>query len=345
MAAHNFRRTPHVATDADLKKQLNDLIRGYWTTQALYVAAELDIAGRLTSGRKTAEELAVEAGADADALYRILRALASIGFFEEDEQHRFGLTTMAEVLGTPGGSGYARLHGKELYAAWGNILGTVRTGEPAFIKTHGMPLFDYMTEFPERGEIFSNAMFGHHGAETGPMVDAYDFSAFKRVVDVGGADGAMLIGMLERLPNLTGTLFELPQIAELARPNVERAGLADRLTVEPGDIFKGDLPAGADAYLLRHVVHDYHDDKTVQILSQCRKAAGPDGRVLVVEFVIPEGNEPFFGKWLDLMMLCYGGKERTAEQYREVFSRAGLELTRVVGTSMPISVIEGVSAR
>jgi hypothetical protein len=134
-----------VATDAELKKQLNDMIRGYWTTQALFVAAELDIAGRLASGPKTAEQLASEAGANADALYRILRALASIGFFAEDDHGRFGLTTMAEVLGSPGGAGYARLHGKELYAAWGNVIHTVRTGEPAFVKTHGMPLFDYQS--------------------------------------------------------------------------------------------------------------------------------------------------------------------------------------------------------
>ena len=329
-------------TNADLKKQLNDMIRGYWTTQALFVAAELDIAGRIVDGPKTAVALADEAGANADALYRILRALASIGFFVEDDEGRFGLTTMAEVLGSSGGTGYARLHGQELFAAWGNVLHTVKTGEPSFIKTHGMPLFDYMTKFPERGEIFSNAMFGHHGAETVPMIEAYDFSGFEHVVDVGGADGSMLIALLQHVRHLRGTLFELPPVAELARPNVEAAGLSDRLDVRAGDVFAGEIPEGADAYILRHVVHDYHDDKTIEILTNCGKAAGPKRRLLLVEFVLPRGNEPNFGKWLDLMMLCYGGKERTEEEYRIVYEAAGLELTRIVPTRMPISVIEGV---
>jgi hypothetical protein len=330
-------------TDAELKKTLNDMIRGYWTTQALFVAAELDIAGRLAGGPKTSAELADEAGANADALYRILRALASIGFFVEDDAGRFGLTTMAEVLGSSGGTGYARLHGQELYAAWGNVLHTVKTGEPAFIKVHGMPLFEYMTEYPERGEIFSKAMFGHHGAETIPMIDAYDFSGFEHVVDVGGADGALLITLLGQIEHLKATLFELPAIADLARPKIVAAGLTDRLKVHGGSFLSDDVPAGADAYILRHIVHDFNDEKTIEILANCRKAAGSKGKVLLVEFVIPTGNEPNFGKWLDLMMLCYGGKERTVEEYRTVFREAGLELTRVVPTKMPISVIEGVA--
>lgn len=327
----------------DLKKQLNDMIRGYWTTQALFVAAELDIAGRLADGPKTSEQLASEAGANADALYRILRALASVGIFIEDEERRFGLTAMAEVLGSSGGTGYARLHGQELYAAWGNLLHTAKTGEPAFIKTHGMALFDYMTKYPERGEIFSNAMFGHHGAETLPMIEAYDFSGFTKIVDVGGADGSLLITLLDRIEHLQGVLFELPAIADLARPNVEAAGLHGRLEVEGGSFLNAEIPSGADAYILRHVVHDWNDENTVRILTNCRQAAGSRGKVLVVEFIIPKGNEPNFGKWLDLMMLCYGGKERTEEEYRALYNEAGLELTRIVPTAMPISVVEGIA--
>ena len=330
-------------TDADLKRQLNDMIRGYWTTQALFVAAELDIAGRLADGPKTAEQLANEAGANAEALYRILRALASIGFFVEDDEGRFGLTTMAELLGASGGTGYARLHGQELYEAWGNLLHTARTGEPAFIKAHGMGLFDYMTKYPDRGEIFSKAMFGHHGAETLPMIEAYDFSGFTEIVDVGGADGSLLITLLDRIDHLKGILFELPAIADLARSNVEAAGLNGRLRVEGGSFLNEEVPSGADAYILRHVIHDWNDENTVKILTNCRIAAGSKGKVLVVEFVIPKGNEPNFGKWLDLMMLCYGGKERTEDEYRTLYNEAGLRLTRVVPTAMPISVVEGIA--
>lgn len=330
-------------TDAALKKQLNDLIRGYWTTQALFVAAELDVAGRISDSPKTASELADAAGADPNALYRILRALASIGLFVEDDQGRFSLTALGEVLGSAGGTGYARLHGEELYRAWGEILHTVRTGEPAFIKVHGMGLFEYMAAHPERGEIFDRAMFGHHGAETIPMVEAYDFSGFSKVVDVGGGNGSLLITALERLAQAQGILFDLPGVVERARAAIEASGYGPRISIVGGSFLADDqVPPGADAYILRHIVHDFDDENTVRILSNCAKAAGTAGRVLVVEIVVPPGNEPNFGKWLDLMMLCYGGKERTLEEYRTLYSRAGLELTRVVGTTMPISIIEGI---
>ncbi len=329
--------------DADLKKQLNDLIRGYWTTQALFVVAELDIAGRIGAQPKTAVELAGDAGADAGALYRILRALASIGIFIEDGEGRFGLTPLGEVLASPGGTGYARLHGQELYRAWGNILHTVRTGEPAFIRTHGMGLFDYMAAHPERGEIFDRAMFGHHGAETIPMLEAYDFSGFGTIVDVGGGNGSLLMTALEKLPGVEGILFDLPGVVERARAVIERSDFVNRIGIAGGSFLdEGVVPAGADAYILRHIVHDFDDEKTLTILSNCRKAAGQKGRILLVEIVVPPGNDPNFGKWLDLMMLCYGGKERTVDEYRDLFSRAGLELMRVVPTSTPISVIEGV---
>ncbi len=329
--------------DADLRKQLNDMIRGYWTTQALFVAAELDITGRLAEAPKTADELAAEAGAHGGALYRILRALASVGVYAEDAEGRFGLTPLAEALGTSGGMGYARMHGRELYEAWGCLLHSARTGEAAFDRAHGMPVFDYMTRHPDRGALFSDAMFGHHGAETLPMIEAYDFTGFDEVVDVGGADGSMLITLLEQVDHLKGVLFELPPIAERARAKVEAAGLGSRLRVIAGSALEDEIPRGADAYILRHVVHDWNDENTVRFLANCRKAAGSKGRVLVVEFVIPTGNEPNFGKWLDLMMLCYGGKERTVDEYRTLYEKAGLELTRVAPTRMPISVIEGVA--
>jgi hypothetical protein len=333
-----------LSIDADLRKQLNDMIRGYWTTQALFVAAELDIAGRIAEDPKTATELALSSGADAGALYRILRALASIGFFFEDDEGRFALAPLGEALGSSGGTGYARLHGDELYRAWGNVLHTVRTGEPAFIKTHGMPLFAYMAKHPERGEIFDRAMFGHHGAETIPMVDAYDFSDFARIVDVGGGNGSLLITALERLEGVHGVLFDLPGVADRARAAVETSGLGERISIVGGSFLNEEVPPGADAYILRHIIHDFSDENAVTILANCRKAAGRTGRVLVVEIVIPSGNAPNFGKWLDLMMLCYGGKERTVEEYRTLYSQAGLKLTRVIPTSMPISVIEGVPA-
>ena len=329
--------------EADLRKQLNDMIRGYWVTQALYVAAELDIAGHLADGPRTPRQLAEKAGVQPDALYRILRALASVGVFVEDGEGRFGLTPLAETLGSPGGRAYAQLHGQELYRAWGRMFETAKTGNPAFIQAHGMSLFEYLTKHPDRGQVFDRAMTGHHGGETAPMLDAYDFSRFGEIVDVGGGNGSLLVETLNRHTGLRGVLFDLPDVAARARTEIGAACLEDRLRVVSGSFLEADaIPRGADAYVLRHVVHDWSDADTVSILRHTREAAAPDGRVLVVEIVIPAGNEPSFGKWLDLMMLAYGGKERTEKEYRELFEKAGLRLTRVVGTRAPVSIVEGV---
>lgn len=331
--------------EADLKKQLNDMIRGYWMTQALYVAAELDLAAHLGAGPLTREELAGRTGASPDPLYRILRALAGVGVFSEDDQGRFSLTPLAETLGSPGGRAYARLHGRELYTAWGRMLDTVNGGQPAFIEAHGAPLFEYLENNPDRGQVFDRAMTGHHGGETGPMLDAYDFSGFREIVDVGGGNGSLLVEALARHRSLRGVLFDLPRVVERAGADLVASGIGNRIRAVGGSFLdEGSIPAGADAYLLRHVIHDWNDADTVTILRHTRQAAAPNGRVLVVEMVIPAGNTPNFGKWLDLMMLAYGGKERTGKEYGRLFAEAGLDLTRVVDTGIGISVVEGLPA-
>src|SRR5262245_55079709 len=325
----------------DRKNQINQLIRGYWTTQAIYVAAELRIADLLAGGPQTPAELARKAGADSDLLYRVLRALASIGIFAEDEQGRFQLTPLAETLKSEGGqNAYAKLHGKELYQSWGKLLDAVRSGGPAFEKAFGMPAFDYFSRHPERGAIFDRAMTGHHGSETDPMLDAYDFSVFKEVVDVGGGNGSVLISTLARHRDLRAVLFDLPRVVDRARPAIEDAGLIDRCRIAGGNFLES-VPAGGDAYLMRHVLHDWRDEDAVTILRNCRAAAKPDAKILVVEIVVPAGNNPSFAKWMDLMMITYGGKERTEKEYRRLLAEAGLELTRIVPTRIGISVIEG----
>lgn len=327
----------------DVRKQLNDLIRGYWITQALFVAADLNIAAHLSAGPLTPQELAMRVGALPDAIYRVLRALASIEVFREDDQGRFELTPLAETLGSSGGQAYALLHGQELYRAWGCMLETARTGTPGFNLAHGAPLFDYLAKRPERGQVFDRAMMGHHGGETTPMLDAYDFSTFSEIVDVGGGNGSLLAGTLERHARLRGVLFELPQVAGRARNEIAGAGLANRIRVVEGSFLEpNSIPRGGDAYVLRHVVHDWNDEDTIRILRHTREAASPAGRVLVVEMVIPPGNGPSFSKWLDLMMLAYGGKERTEKEYRHLFEQAGLQLNRIVDTNAGISIVEGI---
>jgi len=332
-----------VAEAADFKNRMNQLIRGYWVTQAIYVVAELGIADLLADGPKTPAELAETAGANADLLYRVLRALASMGIFSEDEDGRFKLTPLADTLRDEGGGqrAYAQLHGKDLYQSWGKLLEAVRSGQTAFVEAFGMPIFDYMSQNPDRGAIFDKAMTGHHGGETEPMLDAYDFSSFEEIVDIGGGNGSVLVGTLTRHPGLKGVLFDLPTVATRARTAIEDADLQGRCRVESGS-FLETVPAGADLYLMRHVPHDWSDEDAARILRNCRSAMRPGGRVVVVEIVVPAGNDPSFAKWMDLMMITYGGKERSENQYRRLFSDAGYELTRVIPTRTGVSVIEGV---
>lgn len=202
--------------------------------------------------------------------------------------------------------------------------------------------FEYMTHNPDRHTIYDDVMTGVHGAETGPMLDAYDFSTFPTVVDIGGGNGSMLSAILKRHPSMRGILFDLPSVVDRTRTVIADSDLSNRLQVMGGDFFEV-VPPG-DAYVMRHVIHDWDDDQAAAILRNCRKAMNAGGRVLVVESVIPSGNEPFFGKWLDLMMLVVGGQERTEEQYRVLFSEAGLKLNRLVPTAHEVSVIEGINA-
>lgn len=326
-------------------QQLMRLMIGGWMTQAAYVAAELGVADLLTKGPRTAEELAEQTETHADSLYRVLRALASIGLFCEDAEGRFSLTPLADCLRSDSPESlrsFARMSGAELYQSWGKLLYSVQTGEQGFRKQFGVPFFEYMTAHPERHAIYDGAMMIHGIAETEPMLEAYDFSGFETVVDVGGGNGRMLAAILQRHPGLQGILFDLPGVVDRSRTIVSGLGLSDRCTMVGGDFFRS-VPA-ADAYVLRHIVHDWEDDDAVAILRNCCEAMNPKGRVLVVETVIPPLNEACFGKWLDLMMLIVGGRERTEAQYRRIFSEAGLKVSRIVSTAHEVSIVEGIRA-
>jgi SAM-dependent methyltransferase len=328
------------------EQMLNRMIVGSWVTQAIYVAAEIGIADILAAGPRTAEELARGLRMDGPSLYRVLRALASIDIFREDGEGRFSLTPMGKLLESdaPGSKrSLARMAGAEFYRSWGGLLPSLKTGGAAFDEVFGKPFFHYMSANPDRWRIYDDAMTGVHDSETIPVLDAYDFTPFETIVDVGGGNGLALAAILRRHPGIRGVLFDLPAVADRAREVVAGAGVSDRCRIEGGDFFDS-VPSSGDAYLLRHVIHDWEDGEAIAILKNCRDAMQPGGRVLVVETVIPSGNEPCFGKWLDLMMLVVGGRERTREQYGDLFSAAGLRLTRVVPTAHEVSVIEGVRA-
>lgn len=319
---------------------------GSWITQGISVAAELGIADLLAVGPCTATELADKTNAHGESLYRLLRALAGVGVFAQDAQDRFSLTPLSELLRSDAPfsqRAFAIMMGAEFCQAWGQLLHSVRTGEPGFNKRYGVPFFQYMTDRPDRHRIYDAAMTGVHGGETGPVLDAYDFGAFGTIADIGGGNGTALAHMLERLPGVNGILFDLPAVADHARPVMAELGLSERCRVEGGDFFTA-IPTGADAYVLRHIIHDWQDDEAIAILRHCQEALNPGGKVLVVEMVIPPGGEPSFGKWLDVMMLLVDGRERTQAEYDRLFRAAGLKLDRVIPTASDVSIVEGERA-
>lgn len=330
--------------DENAAGRLTQLISGYWASQAVYAAAQLGIADLLKDGPLPIEQLAAATNTKPDMLYRVLRALASTGVFAESTPGTFQLTPAAELLRSDvDGSqrALALMMGEEHYEVWGRLTEVLRTGENAFEKVCGAPIFEFLGRHPDKGRIFDAAMTGIHGRETLAVLNAYDFSGIRRLVDVGGGNGSKLSAILKRHPSLRGVLFDLPQVVDRAEPALREAGVADRCAVERGNFFTA-VPAGADAYLLRHIIHDWTDEQSLTILRNIHRAMTDDGRLLLVESVIPPGNEPFAAKFLDLtMMLIPGGKERTEAEYRKLYDQAGFQLTRIVPTTTEISVIEG----
>jgi O-methyltransferase domain/Dimerisation domain len=326
--------------DPTLNDQLSVLVNGYWHTQTVYVAAKLGIADLLKDGPRSADELAAATGTNPRALYRLLRALASIGIFAED-QGRFVLTPLAECLLNPSTKAMVTMRGEIQYRAWGELLYSIQTGEPAFEKQHGKPIFDYLAENRATGKLFDQAMTGVHGSETEAMLDAYDFSGIGTLADIGGGNGSVITAVLQKYPAMHGIIFDLPGVLQRTMTNLEAAGLTERCKVVAGSFFEI-VPPGADAYLMRHIIHDWDDDESLTILRNCRQALPRGGKLLVVEGIVPPGNEPSLSKFFDLsMMVLPGGMERTEHEYRQLFTAAGFRLTKIVPTRTWVSVIEG----
>jgi hypothetical protein len=325
--------------------QLFQMMTGFAVSQAIFVAARLDIAELIgDGGGEAVEDLARRAGVQPGPLYRVLRALASVGVFTEASPRRFANTEMSRLLraGVPGSQhAGAVMIAVHCYPAFEGLLDSVRTGRAGFETKFGVPLFEHLAKHPDEGGLFDKAMESIHGPETPAMIAAYDFSGFKAICDVGGGNGHTLLQVLRAAPGARGIVFDLPGVVERTGPHIAAAGMAWRCTVEAGSFFER-VPA-ADGYILRHIIHDWDDEKSVAILRRCREAAAPGARVLVVESVIPPGDEAHPGKWLDLVMLSVpGGKERTAGEYEALLKQAGWTLTRIVPTASPVSVVEGV---
>ena len=328
--------------------QLIEMATGHWISRMVYVAAKLGLADHLAGGPKTADELAGPTGTHAPSLYRLMRTLAHLGLLSEDAGQRFALTPLGEALkkNAPG-SAYATV--LTLASDWcangfGELLYSVQTGKSGVEKYLGMPVFDWFGQNPEMASLFSETMVGFHGAEPAAVAAAYDFSKMKTIVDVGGATGNLLTTVLGRAPGARGTLYDLPHVVRDAPTLIQSRGLAERVTIEPGSFFER-VPAGGDAYLLSHIIHDWSEAQCLTILGHCRRAMNPGGRLLLIEMVLPPGNAPHPGKILDMMMLVGpGGRERTEQEYRTLLEQAGFRLTRVVPTESAVSVIEAVPA-
>jgi hypothetical protein len=320
------------------------MITGIVFTHAIHVAAELKLADHVADGPRSAEDLAGVTGTDSNSLYRLLRTLASVEIFAEDESGRFGLTPMADLLRSDSPS---HLHDVALMIgehsrAWIELGHSVRTGQSAFDHVFGEPLFDYLSQNPETARTFDGAMTGFHGPETLPMIESYDFSEFETVVDIGGGNASVLLEILKANSSVKGVVFDLPHVVDHAAGVIAESDFTDRARTEGGDFFSA-VTQGADCYLMRHIIHDWDDEKSIAILRNCREAMQRGGKVLVVETVIPPGNEPHAGKLYDLVMLAIpGGRERTAEEYEKLFAAAGLKLNRIVPTAAPVSVVEGI---
>ncbi|MFI5152254.1 MAG: methyltransferase [Chitinophagales bacterium] len=328
-----------------LKVIINQMIFGCVITQAIHVAAKLNIADLLAvHGPMDCSALAKASGAHEESLYRLMRALASAGIFSVGENGKFSMTPLAEHLradNPESSKAMAIAIGNVFYKAYDELLYSVQTGDGGFKKAFDVPVFEYLSNHPEDGRTFDRMMTDIHGGETEPMVNTYDFSAFTTIVDVGGGNGEVISAVLNKNPGAKGILFDLPDVIERSRDKIMARAMGDRCKIVPGNFFES-VPK-ADAYILRHIVHDWSDDDTVTILSNCRKSMNPGGKVLVVEAAIQPGNEPSPFKMLDLSMLLVGGKERTREQFQKVFANAGLKLNRVVPFQEDLSVVEGVA--
>jgi ubiquinone/menaquinone biosynthesis C-methylase UbiE len=335
-----------VAPTADLPPsvQLIQMAVAVWAARAIYAAAKLRLADLLADGPRMTAELAEATAMNDAALYRLMRALASRGVFTEVEPQRFALTTLGHALRSdaPGGARAAvlTLAGDWQWKAWDNFLFSLRTGKPGLRAAFDLSLFDYLAAHPDDGMLFDEAMIGIHGAVAAAVVAACDFSRFHSVIDVGGGTGTLLRTILQAHANLRGTLFDLPDTIREARESVSAVGLADRCKYVAGDFFK-QVPAGHDAHVMAHVLHDWTDEQALPILRNCRRSIPDGGRLFVIEAVLPPGDTPHHGKMMDLLMLTVtGGMERTAEQFESLVAAAGFKFLRVIPTTTHQSIVE-----
>ena len=324
--------------------QIIQMAGGHYVAKAIFAAAELGIADHIEDEPVSAEELAQATETNSSALYRLLRTMSGLGFFTEDKEKRFSLTSLGKALKSDA-PGYARstvraMAGPTFWNAWGEFLYSVKTGKTAAEHVFGKSIFEHLAEKPEQAKLFNEMMIGFHGEEPPAIAEGYDFSEIKTIVDVGGGTGNLLTTILQAYPEMQGILFDLPHVAEEAQDLIETKNLSANCTIVSGSFFDS-VPKGGDVYILSHIIHDWSEEQCLQILENCRSAMSADARLLVIEMVIPPGNDFHPAKLLDLQMLTVaGGQERTKEEYAELLGRSGFDLVKIIPTKSPVSVIE-----
>jgi hypothetical protein len=322
------------------------LMQGSVITQAISAAAKLGIADVLSDGPLSAEEIAKRVGSDSAATYRLLRALSGYSVFAVQPDGRFELTPMADALRNNAPDSMrdmAILMGHPLlWEEWTDLISSVRTGEESLPQRRGMGTFEFFMANPEYAGVFFQGFRALSASETDPVLAAYDFSKFRTIVDLGGGRGTTLAGILSQAPGTHGVLYDSEQATADAPQVFEEAGVGGRVTIENGTYFDK-LPAGADAYVLKHTLHDFKEPECLTVLKNVREAVAADSTVLVMEYVLNGNNERHLGNIIDLwLLLLLGAKERTLPEYTDMFAKAGLKVIRSVPTNSPLSIIEAV---
>jgi hypothetical protein len=321
--------------------KMMQFITAKWISKPIYVVTKLGIAEILSDGPKTIEEIAQRSNSNTTNLYRVMRALASFGIFSEIESKTFALTPMAECLKSGAMRSIALMFLSDWHdKAWDKLLYSVQTGEIAFIAAHGIPCFNWLKVNHEAAEIYNEANFIKAKVTHSAIIDSYDFTKINTIADIGGGYGGLIIKILEAYPSITGIIADDPYVFQNTKKIINTHGLDERCKTINCNFFK-EIPSGYDAYLMSHILHDWNDEQCSIILKNCHKAMHVESKLLIIEMIVPMGNEPSISKLMDLEVLVMGGGgERTKGEFCNLITSSGFSLDRIIPTRENISVIE-----
>jgi hypothetical protein len=339
---------PSAQNESKAAEQLFQMAMGYIPSISINVLARLSVAEQLSHGPKDVKELARTSNVNADMLYRVMRATSTVGVFRELDGRRFEQTPMSDLLRTD--------HPQSLrpfimffpdplhFRCYSNLMHAVKTGETTVKTTLGKDLFEYLGEHPEDSEVFNAAMVNITHLFIPAILEAYDFSKTRVLADIGGGLGSVVGAILQKYPSMKGILFDMEHVVRNPPAYLESLGVADRCQIVGGDFFKS-VAGGADTYIMKNIIHDWDDEKSILIMRNIRQALGNSGgKLLLLEFVMTPANEPHLSKWADIeMMVLPGGQERTANEYADLLAKSGFKLNHIISTKSPQSVIEAVA--